>query len=907
MILDGKYKLLRLLGEGGMGSVFEAINTWTERRVAVKIIKPELARYEQVVERFLREGKSASRVSHPNIVEILDMGRDADSGFLFMVQEYLTGVKLTELLRLKRRFPLLESLDILIPIMGALVAAHSKEVIHRDVKPDNIILCPGYGGEVRPKLIDFGLSKELARSTPELRKLTNPGILLGTPAYMSPEQIGADSDVDARTDVWSMGVLLYELLSGVHPFESGAVAETLRRVISEPIRPLDDRIPDIPADVAAVVARSLERTLGARLPSMRALLDALLACPSLEPETPERSLAIKHRRSIPYQRRHERFGVSWEVSLKCGDWGYAQRLATSNISTGGVFVVTRTPPPMDTLVELHLSLPDGEVLDLVGKVRHVIPADQAPPGKKPGIGIKFDAKHELDLVMLAQKAALHLEPGYQAFQAVTLGRPENLLPTKGHSPRGKQAGPGDAVEDATARPASPPDEPAAVAPKGSPPVRRPPPPLPQGRARGADRAAAPPPAGEGAAPDPSPAPASRKIVTPRGEVAEAIGIDFGTSYCSVSVAVGNKVYLVADEHQRILHPTLIAYPDGGAVAFGWEAREWLTRDPSRVIASVKRLLGRTRDDPLIAGFLQQLPLKVSEGPGGRLVFDLDGNLVAPVQVAAIAFENLARIAERQTGKRFQKAVLSTPVGFGADQHEALTRAAKMAGLETLELLSEPVAAALAYGFDSSTEEIIAVYDFGGGTFDFSVLSLGPKGYRVIVSAGDAWLGGDDLDLALAQAFADDFWKKTGVDLHHRIVEWQRLLLACEGAKRALSTLSEVEVDLPALVEHPQRIGLWDIVTRDRLEKLAEEAVRRSIDVCSQALASAGLAPSRVEKLIATGGVSRMPIVRRELGLLFERDVPVLVSPDEAVCLGTGIRAAMLARHKVAGPARIQID
>ncbi len=270
--LAGKYKLTRLLGVGGMGAVFEGTNTWTDRRVAIKLmltgngaIDPELA------QRFMREAKAATKIAHENIVDILDMGQDSD-GSLFIVQELLSGFELRRMLDERGALSPREAVEILAPVMSALIAAHKHGIVHRDIKPENLFLAKSSSGALVPKLIDFGIAKIDSGAE---RGLTRTGAAMGTPHYMSPEQARGDK-VDAQTDVWAIGVVLYEMLSGTCPYDGDNYNQLLVRIATEAPRPIEEVAPKIPTRLAAVVKRALERDRAARFRSMQHFLGALL-------------------------------------------------------------------------------------------------------------------------------------------------------------------------------------------------------------------------------------------------------------------------------------------------------------------------------------------------------------------------------------------------------------------------------------------------------------------------------------------------------------------------------------------------------------------------------------------------------------------------------------------------------
>lgn len=273
-LLAGKYRLLRLLGAGGMGTVHEAVNTWTGRHVAVKQLRRAWSSDAVAAQRFMHEARSASRIAHPSVVDILDLGQDPGTGALFMVQELLAGATLRERLAERGALPVAEVVEIVAPALAALSVAHAAGVVHRDVKPGNLFLARGpRGGEIT-KLIDFGLSKQL-RGGPELA-ITGRGRRLGTPFYMAPEQLRGEAEIDERVDVWSIGVVLFEAVAGVRPFRGPSCHDLVGQVLNQPVPRLADVAPAVPAALGALVARALERDRERR-PSASELGDALAA------------------------------------------------------------------------------------------------------------------------------------------------------------------------------------------------------------------------------------------------------------------------------------------------------------------------------------------------------------------------------------------------------------------------------------------------------------------------------------------------------------------------------------------------------------------------------------------------------------------------------------------------------
>ena len=274
--LGSKYILQRELGRGGVGAVFAAENTWTGRCVAIKVLQPEYASVTTVVSRFWREARVASKLRHPNIVDVLDMGLDERSGAPFIVEELLDGEGYDVALDRAPggRVTPSEALAVLLPVMDALALCHEAGVVHRDVKPSNIFLARDAQGAVTPKLIDFGVSRTLQGG----RDSSAAGLLFGTPHYMSPEQARGEADLDARADVWAMGVTLFEAITGRCPFEEGEPLVVLVQVQHSTPPRIREVWPGVPEDLAAVIDRALAPARDDRYPSMRAFIDALLAC-----------------------------------------------------------------------------------------------------------------------------------------------------------------------------------------------------------------------------------------------------------------------------------------------------------------------------------------------------------------------------------------------------------------------------------------------------------------------------------------------------------------------------------------------------------------------------------------------------------------------------------------------------
>ncbi len=291
-LIGERHRVVRRLGRGGMAEIYEAENTLTGRRVAVKVLHVYVALDAGSMGRFRQEAQTASKLAHPNIIDVFDMGADPATGTVFIVEELLVGETLAERLKREGRIEPIAALDVLLPVMGALAAAHREGVVHRDVKPENIFLARTPDGEVLPKLIDFGLAKALE----VVDGRTHPGQILGTPRFMSPEQFKGIPDIDGRTDVWAMGVVLYEALSGVAPFDGPTAHAVLFKVMSERPAGLETLASATPVSLANVVLGALTVDRAKRYPNIEALVDALLGCEAMAKDA--EALRARHRRAL---------------------------------------------------------------------------------------------------------------------------------------------------------------------------------------------------------------------------------------------------------------------------------------------------------------------------------------------------------------------------------------------------------------------------------------------------------------------------------------------------------------------------------------------------------------------------------------------------------------------------------
>ncbi len=373
-----------------------------------------------------------------------------------------------------------------------------------------------------------------------------------------------------------------------------------------------------------------------------------------------------------------------------------------------------------------------------------------------------------------------------------------------------------------------------------------------------------------------------------------VGIDFGTSFTSISAAAHGQVTVLKWPDGSHQIPSVVAFPQRGQAIVGWEARKRLVADPRHTVPAAKRLLGRDARDIELEAHLAQAGYQHEIAADGNLVVDMWGEPYAVAQICSYLLSEARDAAERALGQPVSRVVLSAPVSFGEERLALLRRAARLAHLDVVEIIDEPSAAALANRFRGDFGGVIGVYDFGGGTFDFSIVDASGGDFQVLATAGDSWLGGDDFDMVLADAIANRYWQRHGADLRHRAVEWQYLLRSVEHAKRTLSLDEQARVFVPEVMRTAQ--GTQDLnvrLTRTTVEQLWAPVIERSLATCASALALVGLRPSDLSAIYLSGGTSYAPVIRRALTERFRVPVRTGVPPDYAVCLGAGIHAAQL--------------
>jgi len=377
-------------------------------------------------------------------------------------------------------------------------------------------------------------------------------------------------------------------------------------------------------------------------------------------------------------------------------------------------------------------------------------------------------------------------------------------------------------------------------------------------------------------------------------MAKIIGIDLGTTNSVVAVMEGGEPVVIPSSEGERLVPSVVAVNKNGERLVGRTARNQAVINPENTIFSIKRFMGRKYDDAETQHSIAHVPYKVAKAPNGDVRVILGGKEYSPPEISAMILGKLKADAEAYLGESVTQAVITVPAYFNDSQRNATKDAGKIAGLEVLRIINEPTASSLAYGLDKKANEIIAVYDLGGGTYDISILDVGEGVFQVRSTSGDTFLGGDDFDQAIINYLADEFKKNEGIDLRKDRQALQRLKESSEKAKIELSTIMQTEINLPYITADasgPKH--LVTTLTRAKLEQLTDELVKRTLGPMRQALADADLKADQIDEVVLVGGMTRMPAVQEAVRSMFNKDPHRGVNPDEVVAVGAAIQAGVL--------------
>ena len=372
-----------------------------------------------------------------------------------------------------------------------------------------------------------------------------------------------------------------------------------------------------------------------------------------------------------------------------------------------------------------------------------------------------------------------------------------------------------------------------------------------------------------------------------------IGIDLGTTNSVVAVMEGSEPTVIANREGNRITPSVVAFTKDGERLVGQIARRQAVTNPEKTVYSIKRFMGRRFNE--VSEERGMVPYKVQASGSGDARVKIDDKEFAPPEISAMVLQKLKEAAEDYLGEKVTEAVITTPAYFNDSQRQATKDAGQIAGLDVKRIINEPTAAALAYGLDKKTDETIAVYDFGGGTFDISILDVGDNVVEVKATNGDTHLGGDNFDQRIIDWLVDEFKRDQGIDLSGDPMGMQRLKEAAEKAKCELSSVAETEINLPFITADasgPKH--LLTKLSRAKFEQMIEDLVERSITPCKQALKDANLSPSSIDEVVLVGGSTRVPLVQQAVERLFGKAANKSVNPDEVVAVGASVQGGVLA-------------
>ena len=375
-------------------------------------------------------------------------------------------------------------------------------------------------------------------------------------------------------------------------------------------------------------------------------------------------------------------------------------------------------------------------------------------------------------------------------------------------------------------------------------------------------------------------------------MSKVIGIDLGTTNSVVAIMEGSEPVVITNSEGGRTTPSVVGFTKDGNRLVGQVAKRQAVTNPENTIYSIKRFMGRRFNE--VSDEIRQVPYKVTQASNGDVRVLAGGKEYSPPEVSAMILQKLKQAAEDYLGQKVTQAVITVPAYFNDSQRQATKDAGKIAGLDVLRIVNEPTAAALAYGLDKKKDETIAVFDFGGGTFDISILEVGEGVVEVKSTNGDTHLGGDDIDERLIQWIIDEFRKDQGIDLSKDKMALQRLKEAAEKAKIELSSTMETEINLPFITADqsgPKHLVMK--LTRAKFESLVDDILQRTLEPCRLALKDAGLQAGQIDEVVLVGGSTRIPKIQEMVKAFFGKDPHKGVNPDEVVAVGAGVQAGVL--------------
>ena len=375
---------------------------------------------------------------------------------------------------------------------------------------------------------------------------------------------------------------------------------------------------------------------------------------------------------------------------------------------------------------------------------------------------------------------------------------------------------------------------------------------------------------------------------------KVIGIDLGTTFSAVAVMEGGEPTVIPNAEGGRTTPSVVAISKTGERLVGQVARRQAITNADNTVFSIKRLMGRKYDEPSVEYDRAHLPYKIVKASNNDARVTMGGKEYSPPEISAMILQKLKTDAEAYLGETVNEVVVTVPAYFNDSQRQSTKDAGKIAGLEVLRIINEPTAAALAYGLDKKSEETIAVYDLGGGTFDISILELGGGTFQVKSTNGDTHLGGDDFDQIIMDWVCDEYKREQGINLRQDKMALQRLKEASEKAKTELSTVQQTEINLPFITADasgPKHLSMN--LSRSKLEQLVMDLVERSLGPCRQAMKDAEKTAAQIDEVVLVGGQTRMPLVQEKVKQFFGKEPHKGVNPDEVVAIGAAIQAGVL--------------
>ncbi|MCB9556709.1 MAG: TIGR02266 family protein [Deltaproteobacteria bacterium] len=617
-------------------------------------------------------------------------------------------------------------------------------------------------------------------------------------------------------------------------------------------------------------------------------------------------------------RRERRFPLRAPLEVSCESWASARQLFSTNVSRSGLFIESEEAINVGERLDLRISLPDGTSLALAGHVRHA-----TEQGSVRGLGVALDPLSSAKIDAYRRL----IDFVAQACEVRPLSAPatQETLTEEFYceGPATLESFAANFEMPSVTNKTLPPEEaPAAITLDAVRSGETMPPDVAQLDAIGAAeeleieidveeeleldvnsgvfdvRASQVEQSVAQLSPPRAMDDTQAMGATDVARHPPLVGIDFGTTRASVAVVIGNETRVLKLQNERWQTRSIVGFHEDGVI-IGEDALKLLTTNPSAVVRSPKRLLGRRFDETEVQNLLAQAayPSGAAE-TGGVMVYHHDTGYSIE-QICAPILYYLARYAGQQLGSPVQQAVFTVPVGFNSQQRLALESCARLAGITVTDMIEEPLAAALAQRADPQFTGNVAVFDFGGGTFDFTVVDANGADVRVLASGGDSWLGGDDFDEALASALANAFWRQHRIELQHRVIQWQRLLLACEMGKRLLSRTDETRITVDGVANTKDgEISLDFAIDRPAFDSIVADVLERALDCCQQTLESAGLRADEINAVYLSGGTTYIPAVREAVYRFFGRRPRAFVQPERAVVIGAALHASDIQHARV---------